>query len=485
MSFKGFLVARTKNSEEFFNSATSYDRAGWSSLKEATIYPSVEAAEAAAKKLWAYGSYQAKVVSEAQLDMTNDKSEWPIKNMASWRETVNTKHPRATIKVEGPHRYVASAKNKVVGKFDNQLANCGYVAEAMQFEFPNGETVNTDDKKEDNRPHNAYPKDEMVAKVQDDNPSQVEQNTSDDEDENMNVVKEPLTVALSQGQENEEITVSRIRFQNGQKVKEQNGKTKQVVSDPGTGVAVISKVGDVNGKTNVRADDTKLTPVGENAELPAKPPLDIPTQATVTKYPKTTTLKFDDPYQKKDEPTGDNLSDMSNKIKVPNDVASDLADAISTFQKAYDYSNGRDDDRASFCLTTLDCLKQLQADIQAGTVDNIKQAQINITSWMNPIVNNVPTSVRKFIYNGGKSPSLKDLFDVKRQEKKEVTESVNHMGEKEYQTYAGWKRAVKAAHPTCTFRGDIDIGAAVVDGKDVGEWDGAVGCIFKSQAKAK
>ena len=54
----------------------------------------------------------------------------------------------------------------------------------------------------------------------------------------------------------------------------------------------------------------------------------------------------------------------------------------------------------------------------------------------------------------------------------------NHMGEQEYQTFEGWKRAIKKLHPTAKLRGDRDIGAMVVDGADVGEWDGAVGCVY-------
>lgn len=60
-------------------------------------------------------------------------------------------------------------------------------------------------------------------------------------------------------------------------------------------------------------------------------------------------------------------------------------------------------------------------------------------------------------------------------------EATNHLGDKEYSTYASWKRAIKAAHPTATFRGDKEIGAAVVDGKDVGEWDGEVGCVYSTK----
>lgn len=59
-----------------------------------------------------------------------------------------------------------------------------------------------------------------------------------------------------------------------------------------------------------------------------------------------------------------------------------------------------------------------------------------------------------------------------------TNESVNHLGEREYRTYAGWKAACKKAYPGCGFRGDKDIGAATLDGKDVGEWDGSVGSVY-------
>ena len=63
-----------------------------------------------------------------------------------------------------------------------------------------------------------------------------------------------------------------------------------------------------------------------------------------------------------------------------------------------------------------------------------------------------------------------------------LNEAVNHMGDREYQTYSGWKVACKKAYPDCSFRGDRDIGAAVMGNKDVGEWDGAVGSVYKSTA---
>lgn len=60
-----------------------------------------------------------------------------------------------------------------------------------------------------------------------------------------------------------------------------------------------------------------------------------------------------------------------------------------------------------------------------------------------------------------------------------ISERLNHLGEKEYNTYRGWVVAVKKVDPNAKFSGDKDIGAAVgADGKHIGEWDGAVGSVI-------
>lgn len=66
---------------------------------------------------------------------------------------------------------------------------------------------------------------------------------------------------------------------------------------------------------------------------------------------------------------------------------------------------------------------------------------------------------------------------------KPVAEGKNHLGDREYQSYKSWKAAIKKAYPNATFRGDIDIGGAQIDGKDVGEWGGDVGSVYASKLK--
>ena len=54
-------------------------------------------------------------------------------------------------------------------------------------------------------------------------------------------------------------------------------------------------------------------------------------------------------------------------------------------------------------------------------------------------------------------------------------DSVNHLGEKEYQTYAAWRAACKQANPNVQFEGDKDICQAK---PGVGEWGGDKGVIY-------
>lgn len=74
--------------------------------------------------------------------------------------------------------------------------------------------------------------------------------------------------------------------------------------------------------------------------------------------------------------------------------------------------------------------------------------------------------------------SISNSFESKF--KSILSESVNHLGETEYHTYKSWLQGLKRKYPTgLTIDGDRDIAGASVDGKFVGEWDGAVGSITK------
>lgn len=81
--------------------------------------------------------------------------------------------------------------------------------------------------------------------------------------------------------------------------------------------------------------------------------------------------------------------------------------------------------------------------------------------------------------SSGSEPAGEVNPNPENREQTSAYEAKNHMGEREFQTYAGWKRACKMIKPDAKFTGDRDI-----DGCEVGEWDGAVGSIFNKSIKA-
>ena len=73
-------------------------------------------------------------------------------------------------------------------------------------------------------------------------------------------------------------------------------------------------------------------------------------------------------------------------------------------------------------------------------------------------------------------------IELKMMKRRPTTnEALDHNGDRVFQTYAAWKRAVKAINPNAEFYGDKDIGGA----KGIGEWDGDKGLIFASSLRKK
>lgn len=159
----------------------------------------------------------------------------------------------------------------------------------------------------------------------------------------------------------------------------------------------------------------------ESATMPAKPPLDAApseNKTTAVDLPAVPKIEYKDPAHKFDKPDTDlttsGAQEHDEKVKVPAEVMSDLRSTISDFQKCADLTNGRDDAKGSFCMTVVAAFEELEDLLKVGTVEAVKMAQVKMTSWMNPITSHLPVSVQKFIYMGGRKPTLKDLFDAKR-----------------------------------------------------------------------
>lgn len=190
--------------------------------------------------------------------------------------------------------------------------------------------------------------------------------------------------------------------------------------NPNTDIAL-----DSGGKRLARRLAVGQGGLGESATMPAKPPLDAPSDGnkkTAIDLPAPKEIEFKDPANKANKPDTDLTNSGANKhddkVKVPANVMADLKAAIAEFNKCAETSSTRDDTKASFCMTVAAAFSELLADLETGTTESIKMAQVHMTSWMNPITANLPASVQKFVYMGGRAPTLKDLFDDKREQRK-------------------------------------------------------------------
>jgi len=160
----------------------------------------------------------------------------------------------------------------------------------------------------------------------------------------------------------------------------------------------------------------------ESAEMPTRPgndPVASSNKDTVLDVKKPAVITYKDPSKSPDCFTAPVNDNDENSISVPADVKADLKKAIADFKKQADFANTVDDTRSSFCLTVVAAFERLQELLSSGTVGDLKQAQIFMTTWMNAITTNLPASVQKFVLSGGRKDTLKDLFDKAWASKKE------------------------------------------------------------------
>ena len=129
------------------------------------------------------------------------------------------------------------------------------------------------------------------------------------------------------------------------------------------------------------------------------------------------TLKFKDPAQ--DTTDKSQFTDTNcEKVRVPAGLMSELNAVVADFDKQAKFSQTSDIGRASYAMTVADACRDIADLLKVGTVESVKMANVRLSSYMNAITQHIPASVIKFIYSGGQKPSLKDMFNAKREESK-------------------------------------------------------------------
>jgi len=452
---QGFVITKNKNKKEFFNSSSAYDRAIWKSLGEATVYHSANAGQNAVAKLWRAGNFAAKLVPLSEMHLDGVKLDVKDDN----GEVKPGNHAELDIELNDDGDEGSDEDSSTMQGFDEEPCEhcCKEPCVCPDEDTDSGEMT-------DEVPGEDKGSVEASGEMTDEVPGE-------------DSVKEPMKPMP--GEEQEETAFSRSRFFKNQDVS-WNGKKYTVVDDSGTGVAIISPRGDTSGRNNMRVKNNELikesdavrrptdaeymlmkqycdgkgikpTGVGvdrktseiyfqdgsgahysiagvkeDEFKMPAKPELDAKPDENDDRIPdltepKINDLTYTDPDVINDKPATDLTTATSlphaEKVKVPGEVMTSLKDAIDVFTRCANFNNGRDDIEGSFCMTVVNALEELEANLDLGTVEGIKQAQIKMSSWMNPITTNIPELVRDYVYRGGRKPSLKDLFDVKKGEK--------------------------------------------------------------------
>jgi hypothetical protein len=161
----------------------------------------------------------------------------------------------------------------------------------------------------------------------------------------------------------------------------------------------------------------------ESATMPAKPALNgrADNKNTVDSAKKPEKVKFKDDLRNADAAPGKsepNVGDDSEKVNVPASVLSALQKVSSEMTAEANKYKERDDARSSFCMTVAAAMDTLKMHLSTGTVDGVKQAQIQLGTMMSPITQHIPDDVKKYIHTGGRKPSLKDMFSVKWEAKR-------------------------------------------------------------------
>ena len=212
-----------------------------------------------------------------------------------------------------------------------------------------------------------------------------------------------------------------------QDVNDQQTTTSDVKSEPTNFVLSIDNGFNANagksahaaGMESAKEKGTLLSPSKQDAkELPKevkKGKTEIHPQDETTAKAKKKFVPFKKALKEESETT----------VTIPNDIKSSLKKKIKELKDESDklqklsQPSSEDQFTANFHAdvarafeTLLDCLEQ-------GTFEGMQSAQVHVTSWMGPIVQQLPADVYKYVVYGGAPRKLRDLYTELKAKKEE------------------------------------------------------------------
>lgn len=375
MKKTGYVIAKNKGLNEFFTASSAYDRPRWVSLAEATTYPTAELAERASTKLYkSSGAYEARTIPVQELMEARGR------DMSYSEQPFDDSDPSG-IMPDGAvgdemdatgNEDMVAAQQGADPSFDPEADDeIGLATDRPDDEEDQGDIENMVDRELGDE--DMADDDGTVGMPGEDDEIEGLPNAGFDEDQ-------PI-----EGEETARLHPEEVRMMN-----KHRGMT-------------------------------------ESATMPKKPAADAkPSEnaTTANKMKAVPEIKYKDAANVADKPDTDltktGAEAHEDKIKVPANIKSELKAAIAEFEKAAKFANTRDDTKAAFCMTVAEAFKTLLDYLDIGTVESMKLAQVHMASWMNPITTHLPTAVQKFVLMGGRKPTLKDLFDSKREDKRGV-----------------------------------------------------------------
>jgi hypothetical protein len=104
--------------------------------------------------------------------------------------------------------------------------------------------------------------------------------------------------------------------------------------------------------------------------------------------------------------------DTDSKIKVPAKMKTKLREVIAQLEKDFERAAVQDKNATGFYPTAIEVFQALLDDLEEGTVDSMKRAQITVGKLSDVFLHKIPADVLLFISKGGESRALKDIFTL-------------------------------------------------------------------------
>lgn len=365
----GYVIARTGTATTYFTSSSAFDKPTWVPLSEASVYATPEIAHRAASKLWGYGSYSADIKSLTELF----DEERPEDMLPKDELEAELGEPALDAPVDDTG-YGADGETEggdidpIDGAVDGEVCPececdpCECEGEPSAYGDDADVSAYGGDEGGDIDPIDGAGGEgdvDMTFELPDDPKKPTMESVL------LELSKETLSSYIQKGLQSVEDDIK------DHKMVKATSRAK---------------------KLTWAAQKIKEKKIKESAEIVKPVPIKDP--AVVADVSKVAPV----------------AGAHDSSVSIPSDLLSKLKTVVDAFKKEAEEKNEHDDTRASFCLTAANALQQLYDDLSSGTVDGLKQAQIHMTSYMNPISSHIPAEVVTFITRGGTKNSLKDLF---------------------------------------------------------------------------